>query len=137
MVNKCVVTNSKTGYDNGPRKSPFFFPRDADLCERWIYFVNRQNWKPTKFSVICVDHFDPKYIKQGKKCKLLWDLSPLPTIQTDIVSARSILRTPAFPRKLPTARCHGKNELAEFQAADKISKLILSPVNIVQMVLRL
>ena len=53
----------------------------------------------------------------------MWNLSPLPTIQTDIVSARSILRTPAFPRKLPTARCHGKDELAEFQAADKISKL--------------
>ena len=76
-----------------------------------------------KVGYICVDHFDPKFIKQGKRCKLLWKLSPIPTIQTDIVSTRSILRTPAFPCKLPTARCHGKDELAEFQASDKISNL--------------
>ena len=44
MVNKCVVTNCKTGYSNGPKKSTFHFPEEFDLQKRWIYFVNRKDW---------------------------------------------------------------------------------------------
>ena len=62
MVNKCVVDNCYTGHLTGPRKAIFSFPEDPDLRKRWIYFVNRKDWQPTKHSVICIDHFDEKYI---------------------------------------------------------------------------
>ena len=67
MVNKCVATNCKTGYSNGQKKSTFHFPEESSLQERWIYFFNRKYWVPSKYSAICVDHFDDKFIKYGKR----------------------------------------------------------------------
>ena len=63
MVNKCVVGNCYTGHLTVPRKASFSFPEDPDLYKRWIYFVNRKDWQPTKHSVSCIDHFDEKYYK--------------------------------------------------------------------------
>nr|XP_047125480.1 uncharacterized protein LOC124807562 [Hydra vulgaris] len=68
MVNKCVVTNCKTGYSTGPKKSTFHFPEESNLRERCIYFVNRKDWFPSKYSAICIDHFEDKFIKYGKRC---------------------------------------------------------------------
>ena len=69
MVNKCVVTNCKTGNSNGPKKSTFHFPEEFDLRKRWIHFVNRKDWVPSKYSAICVNHFDDKFINYEKKKK--------------------------------------------------------------------
>ena len=33
MVNKSVVTNCKTGYSNGKKKSTFHLPEESDLQE--------------------------------------------------------------------------------------------------------
>lgn len=120
MVNKCAVVYCKTGYADGPKKSVFHFPNDPDLRDRWTYFTNRKNWTPTAYSVICIDHFDPKYIKHGKKCKLLWNLSPVPTIHTDMTTPSSVFRKPLIPRHVPTPRYFGKEQLAEFEISDKI-----------------
>ena len=82
--------------------------------------MNRKDWSPTSQSVICIDHFDEKFIKRGKKCKLLWQLHPVPTIHNDSKSNPSLLRTPTISRKSPRKRKIGVDELVLFQAADKI-----------------
>ena len=30
--------------------------------------MNRKDWLPTTSSVICIDHFEEKFVKRGKKC---------------------------------------------------------------------
>ena len=66
MINKCVVTNLKTGYSNGQKKSTFHFPEESGLQVWWAYFVNRKYCIPSKYSAICVDHFNDKFIEYGK-----------------------------------------------------------------------
>ena len=70
MVNKCVVTNCSTGYKTRQKKASFYFHEDQELKRKWIYFLNRKDWLPTAHSVICIDHFEEKFIERGKKCQL-------------------------------------------------------------------
>ena len=72
MVNKCLVTNYSTGYKTGQKKASFHFHEDQELQQKWICFVNHKDWLPTTHSVICIDHFEDKFIKRGKGCQLLW-----------------------------------------------------------------
>ena len=67
MVNKCVVINCVSDYKTGENKSSVHFPENKDLNESWICFVNRKNRLPSKNSVRCIDHFEKKFIKYGKK----------------------------------------------------------------------
>ena len=67
MVNKCVVTNYTRDYPTGEKKPFVLFPKDEERRKKWIYFVNRKNWTPTKYSVVCIDHFHDKFIKTWKK----------------------------------------------------------------------
>ena len=64
MVNKCVVFGCKSGHDNQQEKvSGFSFPlNNPDLLEKWVKFVNRPEWKPSKSSVICVKHFQQEFV---------------------------------------------------------------------------
>ena len=71
MVNKCVVTNCSTVYKTGQKKAPFHFHEDQQLKRKWIYFVNRKGRLPTAHSTICIDHFQEKIIKHGKKLQFL------------------------------------------------------------------
>ena len=66
------VTNSASDYNTGQKKASFLhFHEDQELKRKWIYFVNRKDWLPTAHSVICMDHFEEKFVKRGKKCQLL------------------------------------------------------------------
>jgi THAP domain len=38
----------------------FRFPTDAFRCSEWAEQVNRLNWKPSKASVVCSNHFRPE-----------------------------------------------------------------------------
>ena len=83
MVNKCVVKNCSISYKTGQKKAWLYFHEDQELKRRWIYFVNRKYWSPTAHSVICIDHFEVKFIKRGKKFRLLCCgkyIHPVPTI---------------------------------------------------------
>ena len=85
MVNKCVAFGCSRGYDSNSEKvSTFSFPlEESDLIEKWIKFGNRNNWFPTKNSVLCIKHFEDKYILKGKRNKLNWNLQPIPTIHSE------------------------------------------------------
>ena len=66
-----VVTNRFTDYKAGQKKASFHFPKDQELKQKLIYFVNRKDLLPTVHSVICIDQFEEKVIKCGKKCQLM------------------------------------------------------------------
>ena len=68
---------------------------------------------PTVHSVICIDHFEQKFIKRGKKCQLL-------STHNDSRSNPSLSRTPTIPRKSPRKWNIWLDQLVLFQAADKI-----------------
>ena len=84
MVNKCVAFGCSSGYDTISKKvSTFSFPLGkSDHIEKWIKFLNRNNWFPTKNSILCIKHFEDECILKGKRNKLNWNLQPIPTIHS-------------------------------------------------------
>ena len=74
MVNKCVIYGCKSGYKGNANSFPsFHFPfQKVDLLAKWTKFVNRLDWSPTSNSVTCANHFDQKFILNGKRKKLNW-----------------------------------------------------------------
>ena len=55
MVNKCVAPNCKTGLDgrNNHAISTFSFPKDPAIRSRWICSIPRDDFTPSKSSVLC------------------------------------------------------------------------------------
>lgn len=95
MPDKCCVVGCRTNYAGGPKKSVFYFPNEEDLRKRWIRFVNRSNWTPSKHSVICVAHFEAKFVlPHEKKALLKWDLQPVPSIY---ITEESTIQPPPPP----------------------------------------
>ncbi|XP_047142955.1 THAP domain-containing protein 2-like [Hydra vulgaris] len=133
MVNKCAVFNCRSGYKSKKNESSFLsaskavfsFPKDTVLEEKWMKFVNRKDWKPSKHSVICLDYFEKKYLKYGKRVTLKYELNHVPTIYSDEISIPSsiIPKIPTF-RKPPTDR-HSiiLDEIYTFQEMDKIKNI--------------
>ena len=80
----------------------------------------RKDWSPTAHLVICIDHFEEKFLKRGKKCKHLWQLHPVSTIHNDSKSNSSLLRTQTILREFPSKQKITVDELVFFQAADII-----------------
>ena len=126
MVNKCCAFGCKTGYDSSSheeeRFSTFYFPLEKEnLLEQWVKFVNRSDWKPTKSSVLCIKHFDEKYISRGKRNKLNWKLDPVPTIHSkEALKRPSALPTSTVPRKAPKIRGIQCDQIEGFSNKDKI-----------------
>ena len=120
MGYKCAVVGCRTGYQGGEKHSIFFFPKYLYLKDKWgKKFVIKKDWHPTNYSVICAKHFDNKYIKEGKKCNLQWELQPIPTINSD----SSLCVVPCIPCKPPTERNICNGEWNEFKANDVIHNL--------------
>ena len=67
------------------RRNIFHFWIDVhdnpELRQRWIRFINRADWKPTKHSRICENHFEEKFLRRDKRLRLVSkELNPVPTI---------------------------------------------------------
>ena len=137
MGYKCCVFGCSSGKDSEKKKryenqtkeeeiSVFSFPdeeKEPELRRKWIRFVNRKDWSPTKFSKVCEKHFDEKYIKRGQRPRLIRSLDPVPTLNDNVPDLPpSILPTPQpLPRKLPTKRgLTTEDELKKFREMDKI-----------------
>ena len=83
MVNKFCVVGCRSNYKGEETVPVFSFPSDEDIRNRWIKFVNRKDWQPTSSAVICIKHFESKFLKKGeheKRFKLIKTLKPIPTI---------------------------------------------------------
>ena len=123
MVNKCVAFCCSSGYDAKSEKvSTFsFFLGKPDLIEKWIKFVNRNNWFPTKNSVLCIKHFEDKYILKGKRNKLNRNSQPIPTIHSVKIIKPSLLPTQTDFSKSRKQRWIAKDELQNFLSTDTIA----------------
>jgi len=129
MVNKCVVYGCKSGYSTDKSAialSTFRFPLSKpDLLGKWVQFVHRSDWSVSKNSVICVKHFENKYLIHGhKRTKLDWKLNPIPSIHSEEALKRpSTLCNPPALRKAPKVRVYQADELSIFNEKDHITSL--------------
>ncbi|XP_046983092.1 uncharacterized protein LOC124553248 [Schistocerca americana] len=54
----CCVPHCRGNYGYGPKVSVFYFPNDESLRLKWISAVHRQDWMPSKHSVLCELHLN-------------------------------------------------------------------------------
>ena len=122
MVNTCSVVYCKTGYKNRenkedkiPEKHPVFgFPDSKpNLKAKWVKFVSRKWWLPTKNSGI---------LPKGLRTTLRWDLNPVPTLYCNIESIpRSLLPSQITGRVAPKERSTLEDENSKFCNIHRIS----------------
>ena len=108
MVNKCSITNCSTDYKGGENIHSIFH--------------SNRNYKREKIGhplVPCITHLQEKYVKLGKKCKLQWELQPIATIHTDLISKPSFV-VPRIPKRPPMKRNTLSDERDEFKTNDEI-----------------
>ena len=148
MTNKCVVVGCKTGHKRKKRKgetaeddndettpkekkSMFHFPSDKESRQKWINFVCRKDWTPSINSVVCSDHFDPKYlICRSQRTHLNQGLDPVPDVYPDGYipyssmlpsSSRSVPRKPPTDRTIPDEfpDYHRENDILAFEVVNE------------------
>ena len=91
------------------------------MLAKWTKFVNRLDWSPTSNSAICANHFDQKFILNGKRKKLNWKLNPVPTIYPESVLSKPYsLPTLTGFRKSPKPRIYQPDQVDSFVEKDKI-----------------
>ena len=121
MPNKCCVTGCRTNYQDGPSKSVFKFPDDPVLSNKWVAFLNRRDYQISKYSEICSDHFEEKFIIQHpKKIVLNYSMKPIPTIHPSLIPL-SLVSVPSEPRKPPVVRIFKPKELESFKSSYEIN----------------
>ena len=129
MVNKCCIVNCRSNYFGELSTPVFSFPKNEDLKPRWIKFVNRKDWNPTSSAVICMKHFEEKYIKTGdqnKRFRLNMSLKPIPTLNNASLASfknSSLSSTYTKPRKSPIKRIFQEDQFESFLSSDDIKDL--------------
>jgi len=65
-VSKCLAHGCNFGYNKKHEKVHGFSFRfnKPDLSTKWIKSDNRSDWKPTKISIVCIQHFKADVIKK-------------------------------------------------------------------------
>ena len=126
IVNKCVAFGCKTGYNSSLEDitvaSFHFLLKNQQLLNYWIRFVN-SDWVPSPKSVLCEKHFNENNIIRVIKCKLNWNLNPIP----EIFSSECLKRTSTLPslivlRRPPKTCIYQEDELNFFSENDKITE---------------
>ena len=64
---KYVITNCTSGYEAAEKNPSFLFPKDQELWRKWIYFINHKDLIPTKYSAVCIDHYEEKLMKHWQR----------------------------------------------------------------------
>ena len=123
MPNKCAVAGCKTGYLTASTKPMFKFPSDSSLREKWIQFLQRQDYSPSSNSSICIDHFEEKYlIRHPNRVRLNTSLYPIPTIHpSSTPQSQAVIPKPC--RKPPTERIFQPDELPLFSDMFSVGSL--------------
>ncbi|KAG8454872.1 hypothetical protein GDO86_001190 [Hymenochirus boettgeri] len=110
MVQSCSAYGCKNRYDKDKPISFHKFPlKRPILCKKWEAAVRRADFKPTKYSSICSDHFTGDCFKRECNNKLLKD-NAVPTIfahtESKAKSGKSSVKKeqlPAEPEPTPAA----------------------------------
>ena len=83
MVNTCCVVVCRSNYKGEEKVPVLSFLSDEDIKSRLINFVNRKDCQPTSSAVICIKHFESKFLKKGEheqRFRLVKTLKPIPKI---------------------------------------------------------
>lgn len=105
FVSSSMVVCSAVNCKNRPRKESgktfhrFPAQKTAEgrtLCDKWLANLNRPGWAPTKYSVLCSDHFEEKWFDRMES-KTLLRPGAVPTIFLSTDKSESI------PESLPDA----------------------------------
>ena len=131
MVYKCCIVGCRSDYTAEEANTAFSFPKDKDIRERWIKFVNRKDWLSTSSSYICKNNFEPKYFRKGqnnKRYRLIKKLKPVPTIFkpsyiTQSSSTSNLISPVSILRKSSRKRIIQEEQYETFLADDSIKKL--------------
>ena len=65
MVNKCCVPGCQSNYycnNKSHYVTMFSFPKDTNVLKEWIKKIPRDNLVITKYTKVCIIHFEEKYI---------------------------------------------------------------------------
>nr|XP_047141497.1 THAP domain-containing protein 2-like [Hydra vulgaris] len=125
MVNKCCFAGCFSNYFKRDVVLVLLFPVQKELRTKWIKFVNRLNWVPTKSSVICAKHFQEKYLKyreQEKRFRLIKRLKAVTTVHLSVLSKSSI-PTINLERKSQSERIYQNDQRSKCLKNDLIKNL--------------
>lgn len=63
MPTSCCIPGCKSNYNSKPPSiSVFLFPNDEVLRQKWLSAIHRADFIPSKRSVVCIKHFDERFI---------------------------------------------------------------------------
>lgn len=87
-------------------KFPLYNPRKL---KKWLSNIKLTNWTPTRFSVLCIDHFEEKYIDRSGQTPTLKD-NAVPTIFSDCtIQKKTSLNQGQKNRKPPAKKISNKS----------------------------
>ena len=68
MLNVCSSTGCYCNETGHPSKAALRLPKDLELKERWLQFLNRKNFtEDMEYYRICELHFEEHYLNQSKQ----------------------------------------------------------------------
>ncbi|CAJ1076334.1 uncharacterized protein zgc:153292 [Xyrichtys novacula] len=101
---KCVY-NCESSSDSDLKcfKFPLYNPRKL---KQWLNNMKLEDWTPSRFSVLCINHFEEQYIDRTGKCVTLTG-NAVPTLFTssdDIQKAKAPISPKRKPGKQPAVK---------------------------------
>ncbi|KAG8174942.1 hypothetical protein JTE90_001714 [Oedothorax gibbosus] len=69
MPRKCAVPGCKSNYKNSAYTNVFYFPKDEEAKRKWIRAIHRDDFVPSTESVVCIKHFDERFIQREDKVR--------------------------------------------------------------------
>ena len=93
------------------------------MLRKWQEFVNVSNWTATQNLVICIKHFEEKFLLRGDKCtELSGKINSIPLIPTnEALNRPSTLQNPSMPGKATKSRVFQDDELTIFNKTGNIT----------------
>lgn len=110
MPNKCCVPRCRSNYLNGPRVSVFSFPNDAELRQKWLKVIHREDFTPTRHTRVCEKHFRESEVERivsmydEKKGKLITAPLSYPRLIAGAIPSR-LLGCPKYLSQAPSSPC--------------------------------
>ena len=83
MPNICSCVGCFSNKPGQRKKAAFRLPKDPDLKERWLKFLNRKDVNDDmKYVYVCDLHFEEKYLNRANvhRIRLNNAMKPIPTI---------------------------------------------------------
>ena len=72
----------------GVGKSLFRFPTNAALLKRWLVNMKREDFRPTKHSRLCQDHFEPTSFERNPEILKMTGVSLKLTLKSDAIPTK-------------------------------------------------